>query len=100
MNPSAFEHGVEKAMRIADVIAMSALVVTILIALILAGNLQGVAEDLKASVGSEGFNETVDTLFANTWTGLTLASIGIIIAAAVGILSLVIGALGGGAGFT
>lgn len=100
MNPSDFEHGVEKTMRIADVIAMSALVVTILIALILAGNLQTVAEQLKGSVNNEGFNETVDTLFANTWTGLTLASIGIIIAAAVGILSLVIGALGGGAGFT
>lgn len=85
-------------MRIADVIAMAALVVVILIALILAGNLQSVAADLKTTIGSEDFNNTVDTLFSNTWTGLTLASIGIIIAAAVGILSLVIGSLGGVAG--
>ena len=87
-------------MRIADIIAMVTLVVCILVALIIAANLQTVAEGLKVSINSEGFNETVDTLFANTWTGLTLASIGIIIAAAVGILALVIGALGGVGGFT
>jgi len=81
-------------MRIADVIGMVALVVCILIALIIAGNLQKVATDLKASLPS-GYDTTVDTLFSNTWTGLTLASIGIIIAAAVGILALVIGSLGG-----
>ena len=89
-------------MRIADVIAMTALVVCVLIALIIAGNLQNVAEGLKATVGLGGdnpFNSTVDTLFTNTWTGLTLASIGIIIAAAVGILSIVIGSLGGVGGF-
>jgi len=87
-------------MRIADVVAMLSLVVCILVALIIAANLQTVANDLKVSINSEGFNETVDTLFSNTWTGLTLASIGIIIAAAVGILALVIGTLGGVGGFT
>ena len=87
-------------MRIADVVAMLSLVVCVLVALIIAANLQTVANDLKVSINSEGFNETVDTLFSNTWTGLTLASIGIIIAAAVGILALVIGALGGVGGFT
>jgi len=90
-------------MRIADVIAMVCLVVCVLIALIIAGNLQNVAEGLKATVGlgeDNPFNSTVDTLFSNTWTGLTLASIGIIIAAAVGILALVIGSLGTTAGFT
>lgn len=80
-------------MRIADVIAMIALVITILIGLIIAGNLQTVATGLD--LGTAG-NATRTTLFANTWTALTLASIGIIIAAAVGILALVIGALGGG----
>jgi len=84
-------------MRIADVIGMVALVICVLIALIIAGNLQSVANDLKASLPS-GYDNTVDTLFANTWTGLTLASIGIIIAAAVGILALVIGSLGGVSG--
>jgi hypothetical protein len=87
-------------MRIADVVAMLSLVVCVLVALIIAANLQTVANDLKVSINSEGFNETVDTLFSNTWAGLTLASIGIIIAAAVGILALVIGALGGVGGFT
>jgi len=81
-------------MRVSDVIALTALVITILIALIIAGNLQTVANTLN--LGTAG-NATRTTLFANTWTALTLASIGLIIAAAVGILALVIGALGGGA---
>lgn len=80
-------------MRISDVIVMTALVITVLIALIIAGNLQTVANDMD--LGADG-NATRDTLFANTWSALTLASIGIIVAAAVGILALVIGALGGG----
>jgi len=87
-------------MRIADIIAMVALVVCVLISLIIAANLQTVAEDMKAQLNSQGFNSTVDTLFSNAWTGLTLASLGVIIAAAVGILSLVIGALGGAGGLT
>jgi hypothetical protein len=77
-------------MRIADIIAMCALIVTILIALIIAANLQTVAEGFN--LGAQG-NQTRTTLFTNMWTGLTLASLGIIIAAAVGILSLVIGFL-------
>ena len=84
-------------MRVADVIAMTSLVVVVLIALIIAANLQTVANNMD--LGTQG-NETRSTLFQNTWTGLTLASIGIIIAAAVGILSLVLGSLGGVAGFT
>lgn len=76
---------------------MAALVVTILIALIIAGNLQTVADTMD--FGTAG-NQTRTTLFSNTWSGLTLASIGIIVAAAVGILSLVVGALGrAGGGF-
>lgn len=77
-------------MRISEVIAMAALVVVILVTLILAGNLQGIAEDMD--FGTAG-NATRTSLFANTYTGLNLASVAIIIVAAVGILGLVIGAL-------
>lgn len=80
-------------MRISDVIAMTALIVVVLIALIIAANLQTVA--LGMDLGTEG-NATRTTLFTNTFTALNLASIGVIIAAAVGILALVIGSLGGG----
>jgi len=81
--------------RIGDVIAMTALVVVVLIALIIAANLQDVAEGMD--LGTLG-NATRTQLFTNVFTGLNLASIGIIIAAAVGILALVIGSLGAGAG--
>lgn len=82
-------------MRIGDVIAMTALIIVVLIALIIAANLQTVAEDMD--LGTDG-NATRETLFSNTWTALTLASVGIIIAAAVGILALVLSSLGRGAG--
>lgn len=82
-------------MRIADVIAMVALIIVVLIALIIAANLQTVA--LGMDLGTEG-NATRTTLFTNTWTGLTLASVGIIISAAVGILALVLSTLGRAAG--
>ena len=78
-------------MRIADIIAMTALVITVLIALIIAANLQNVANSMD--LGETG-NATRATLFTNTWTGLTLASVGIIISAAVGILALVLSTLG------
>jgi len=78
-------------MRIADVIAMTALIIVVLIALIIAANLQTVAEGMD--LGTSG-NATRTTLFTNTWTGLTLASVGIIISAAVGILALVLSTLG------
>ena len=89
-------------MRIADVIAMTALIIVVLIALIIAANLQNVSEAVGASMGNttEGaqYNTTAGTLFANTWTGLTLASVGIIISAAVGILALVLSTLGRASG--
>jgi hypothetical protein len=77
-------------MRIGDVIGMAALVVVILVTLILAGQLQTVANTMN--FGTQG-NATRTALFNNTYTGLNLASVAIIIAAAVGILGLVIGAL-------
>jgi len=82
-------------MRIADVIAMVALIIVVLIALIIAANLQTVADGMD--LGTTG-NATRTTLFTNTWTGLTLASVGIIISAAVGILALVLSTLGSAAG--
>lgn len=82
-------------MRIADVIAMVALIIVVLIALIIAANLQTVADGMDLGVTG---NATRTTLFTNTWTGLTLASVGIIISAAVGILALVLSTLGRAAG--
>jgi len=64
-------------------------------ALIIAANLQTVADGMD--LGETG-NATRTTLFTNTWTGLTLASVGIIISAAVGILALVLSTLGRAAG--
>lgn len=83
------------AIRIGDVIAMTALIVVVLIALIVAANLQTVANSMN--LGTSG-NATRTTLFTNVWTGLTLASVGIIVAAAVGILALVLSSLGRAAG--
>ena len=80
-----------KKIRIADVIAMAALVVVILVTLIIAANLQNIANDMD--LGAAG-NESRTTLFANTFTGLTLASIGIIVTAAVGLIAVVLSTLG------
>lgn len=74
---------------------MTALVICVLIALIIAANLQSVANGMD--LGTLG-NATRTTLFTNTFTGLTLASVGIIISAAVGILALVLSTLGRAAG--
>jgi len=79
-------------MRIADVIVLVALVIAVLSALIISANLQTVANGMN--LGTAG-NAARTTLFQNTWNALTLASVGIIIAAAVGILSMVISTLGG-----
>lgn len=77
-------------MRVTEVIAMAALVVVILVTLILAGELQTIANSMD--FGTQG-NATRTSLFNNTYTGLNLASVSIIVVAAVGILALVIGAL-------
>lgn len=77
-------------MRVSEVIAMAALVVVILVTLILAGELQTIANAMD--FGTQG-NATRTSLFNNTFTGLNLASVSIIVVAAVGILALVIGAL-------
>jgi len=81
-------------MRIGDLIAMIALVIVILIGAIIAGNLKTVSDTIAGDLDDADYNSTVSTLFSNTWTALVLASVGIIIAAAVGILALVMGSLG------
>lgn len=88
----------ELNLRIGDVIAMVALVIVILIGAIVAGNLKSVSDTIAGDLNDADYNSTVSTLFANTWTALVLASVGIIIAAAVGILALVMGSLGRSAG--
>lgn len=72
---------------------MGALVVVVLVVAIIAGNLYNVNETIAADIDSADYNSTTATLFTNTWSGLTLASIGVIIAAAVGLIALILGAL-------
>ena len=78
-------------MRIADIIAMIALVVAIIIGLIIAANLQTAVSNMD--LGSTG-NQTRTQVFTYTFTGLQLGAIGIIIAAAVGLLAMILTALG------
>jgi len=79
-----------KNVRIADLIAMIALVEAILIGLIITANLQTAVSNMN--LGSEG-NQTRTTIFTYTYTGLQLGAIGIIIAAAVGLLAMILSAL-------
>lgn len=80
-------------MRIGDIIAMGALVIVILVVAIIVGNLYTVNNTIAGNINNAEYNATVAGLFTNAWSGLTLASIGIIIAAAVGLISLILGAL-------
>lgn len=72
---------------------MGALVVVILVVAIIVGNLFTVNKTIATNINEEEYNTTTATLFTNAWSGLTLASIGIIIAAAVGLIALILGAL-------
>ncbi|MCD6529142.1 hypothetical protein J7L06_02495 [Candidatus Bathyarchaeota archaeon] len=76
-------------MRIAEVVGMIALVVSLLVAVIIGGNLQTTINNLGLTGTA---NSTAYQVFSNMWSGLQLASIGIIIAAAVGIIALVLSA--------
>ena len=80
-------------LRIADVIAILSLSVVILVAVIIGANLQDVVNDLNLSAISSEAASTASTVFSNFWTGMVLASIGIIVAAAVGLIAIVIGSL-------
>lgn len=79
-------------MRVVDIIGMVTLAIILIIAIIIIGYMQPTAEGLKTNETSAKFNSTLDTVFSHTWTGMTLGALGIIIAAAVGLLALVIGA--------
>jgi hypothetical protein len=79
-------------MRIADVIAMVALVIVLAVAVLIGANFQAAVQSLGLTGQA---NETATSVFQNMYTGLTIGSIGIIVAAAVGIIGLILGALGG-----
>ena len=85
-------------LRIADVVAILSLAVVILVAVIIGANLQDVVNDLNLSAISSEAASTANTVFSNFWTGMVLASIGIIVAAAVGLIAIVIGSIGGSGG--
>jgi hypothetical protein len=70
----------ETTMRVGDVMALMALVIVVLIAMIIAANVS----DIVGNIGGEG------GLFTSTWSAMSLAGVGLIISAAVGILSLVL----------
>ena len=76
-------------MRISEIILLVVMSAVLVVSLIISANLSSVADDFD--LGTEG-NATRTTLFSNLWTGLNLASLGIIIAAAVGIISLLVSA--------
>jgi len=78
-------------------IAMIALVVAVIIGLIIAANLQMAVSNMD--LGAVG-NQTRTQVFNYTFTGLQLGAIGIIIAAAVGLIAMILSALGGGTGTT
>jgi hypothetical protein len=79
-------------MRVGDVIAMVALVIVLAVAVLIGANFQAAVNSLGLTGQA---NETATGIFNNMYTGLTIGSIGIIVAAAVGIISLILGALGG-----
>lgn len=78
-------------MRIADVIGMVTLGIVLVAAVLIVANFQNAVNDLNLT-GTAA--TTATNVFSNLWTGLLLASIGIIVAAAVGIIVLILGSLG------
>jgi hypothetical protein len=78
-------------MRVGDVIAMVALVIVLAVAVLIGANFQAAVNSLGLTGQA---NATATSVFQNMYTGLTIGSIGIIVAAAVGIISLILGALG------
>jgi hypothetical protein len=76
-------------MRIGDIIGMLALAIIIVASVLIIANFQN-------AIGSLGLTGTANTtatnVFSQVWIGLQLASIGIIITAAVGLIALVLGA--------
>jgi hypothetical protein len=79
-------------MRVGDIITMVALGIIIVAGVLIIANFQ-------QSIGALGLTGTANTTATNAinnvYTGLQLATIGIIILAAVGLIALVLGAFGG-----
>lgn len=83
-------------MTIADVLLMIVLAVGIVIGALIVGYLQATISSLSGI--SEEANQTIQQAFSNVLTGLNLATIGIIIFAAMSILGLVLAFFGRGGG--
>ena len=85
-------------MRVGTVIALVVVSVVLVVGLIIVGNLQTSVDDLN--LGAQG-NATRTTIFTTTYQAFNIATIGLIVMGAVGILAIVVGSLrpGGGQGF-
>jgi len=79
-------------MRIGDIVMMIALMVAVIVGVLIVANLQTAVGNLNLTGTA---NTTATGVFQNVWTGLTLAGVGIIIVAAVGIISMVISSFRG-----
>lgn len=83
-------------MTIADVLLMVVLAVGIVIGALIVGYLQSTISTLPGL--SQQANQTISQAFSNVLTGLNLATIGIIIFAAMAILGIVLAFFGRGGG--
>lgn len=80
-------------MRVADIILLVVVSATLLVGIILQANLGNVANQFDLGVTG---NATRAAIISNAWTAFNLASIGLIVLGAVGILSLLMRAFMGG----
>ena len=78
-------------MRIGDVISMVTLGIVLVCAVLIVGNFQNAIGNLNLTGTA---NSTANTVFSNLWSGLLIGSIGIIVAAAVGIIVLILSSVG------
>ncbi|MEM1589668.1 MAG: hypothetical protein QXQ47_02260 [Candidatus Bathyarchaeia archaeon] len=74
-------------MNIGDILLMVIVAVAIIVAAIVVGSLSGIANNLAISNESKA---VIETAIANTFAGLNIATIGIIVLAAMAILGVVI----------
>jgi len=83
--------------RIADVISMVTLGIVLIAAVLIVGHFQTAINNLNLTGEAASTSASV---FSNLWAGLLIGSIGIIVAAAVGIIVLILSSLGrlGGGG--
>lgn len=74
-------------MNIGDILLMVIVAVAIIVAAIVIGSLQGIVTTLNVSEESRG---VISSAVSNALAGLNIATIGIIVLAAMGILGIVI----------